>query len=575
MLAAAIALLAPDAARATTANNLCQPTANPCRVTTTVNVTPGSVIDVGARRLLITGNGTLNLTSGMMTLRGAEITVDPNANLRARGTASAPGGKIVAIFDGITINGNIDASGAPGGSVTLTSTGALTLAGLLDVRSRGNDAGGGGAELQGTDVTVTTAGRITALGGGLDFGGTIDIRATGALVVGGDLTASGGDGGDIDLSASGPLTINNSVALEADATAAGGSGGGITASAVGNLVIDGDLSAIGRNGSDETGGGDGGTITLEGATIKATRPMSSMLANAGGPDGVGGDIDVTSSVGDVDFRGHLEASSTGIDGTGGTISIDAATAAGMSGELDCSGGGDGGGDIEISSGAVLTVSNGASMTVAATDSGTGGDIDLDAADSVIVTGALVSDGGSAAGGSGGSITLTACTVRVESAGRLSSLRSSGINLLIGLDATVVAGTLRADTSGGQNTIRFAGPDYEPSILSGAQINPAATLVEDTSIVPCNPVNTPTPTATATETRSAAPPTPTATPGGSCVGDCDGSGTVTVSDIITGVNIVLGNLPVSSCPAFDADGSGTVTIGEIIQGVNNLLSGCPA
>src|SRR5215468_884929 len=89
MLAAAIALLAPDAARATTANNLCQPTANPCRVTTTVNVTPGSVIDVGARRLLITGNGTLNLTSGMMTLRGAEITVDPNGRLRARGTASA------------------------------------------------------------------------------------------------------------------------------------------------------------------------------------------------------------------------------------------------------------------------------------------------------------------------------------------------------------------------------------------------------------------------------------------------------------------------------------------------------
>src|SRR5262249_59619533 len=112
-------------------------------------------------------------------------------------------------------------------------------------------------------------------------------------------------------------------------------------------------------------------------------------------------------------------------------------------------------------------------------------------------GDVVSDGGSAAGGGGGSITLTACTVRVESAGRLSSLRSSGINLLIGLDATVVAGTLRADTSGGQNTIRFAGPDYEPSILSGAQINPAATLVEDTSIVPCNPVNTPTPTATAT------------------------------------------------------------------------------
>lgn len=576
VLAAAMAFLAPAGARATTANNLCAPTADPCRVNSTVNVTPGSVIDVGARRLLITSRGALNLSSGMMTLRAAELTVDPNGgSLSANGSLSTPGGKIVVIADRITINGGIDATGAPGGTVTLTSTGPLTLAGVLDVHSRATDAGGGSAELQGTDVTVTSTGRINALGGPQDFGGTIDFRATGTLLVGGNLTATGGDGGDVDLSASGALTINSSVVIAADASAAGGSGGGITASAVGNLVIDGNLSAIGRNGSDETGGGDGGTITLDGSTINATRTMSMMDVSAGGPDGVAGDIDVTTSLGDVDLRSHIQAGSTGVDGTGGTISIDAAGAAAISGDIDGSGGGDSGGDIEITSGSVLTVNMAASLTVDASGSGAGGDIDLDAAASVIISGTLVTDGGSASGGTGGSVELTACSVRVDSAGHVSSLRPAGSNLLIGHDTTVVSGTVRA---GAQNTIRFAGPAYGPSILPGAQIVPGATLIEDSSIVPCNPFDTPTPTVTDTPTSEVTPPpTPTSTPvpPDGCVGDCDGSGAVTVSDIITGVNIVLGNQPVSSCPSFDADGGGTVTIGEIIQGVNNLLNGCPS
>jgi hypothetical protein len=68
-------------------------------------------------------------------------------------------------------------------------------------------------------------------------------------------------------------------------------------------------------------------------------------------------------------------------------------------------------------------------------------------------------------------------------------------------------------------------------------------------------------------------TPTATPV-ACVGDCDDSGSVTIADLVTGVNIVLGNQPISRCPAFDADDSGTVTINELVQGVNNTLNGCP-
>ena len=61
---------------------------------------------------------------------------------------------------------------------------------------------------------------------------------------------------------------------------------------------------------------------------------------------------------------------------------------------------------------------------------------------------------------------------------------------------------------------------------------------------------------------------------SCLGDCDGNGTVDISDLITGVNIVLGNDPISVCPAFD-NGSGVVTVDVLITAVNNALSGMPA
>ena len=71
------------------------------------------------------------------------------------------------------------------------------------------------------------------------------------------------------------------------------------------------------------------------------------------------------------------------------------------------------------------------------------------------------------------------------------------------------------------------------------------------------------------------PTPTAVlPSGGCVGDCNGDGVVTVNEIILMVNISLGLLPVSLCPAGDANQDGSVTINEIITAVNTSLTGCP-
>lgn len=59
----------------------------------------------------------------------------------------------------------------------------------------------------------------------------------------------------------------------------------------------------------------------------------------------------------------------------------------------------------------------------------------------------------------------------------------------------------------------------------------------------------------------------------CTGDCDAGGYVTVDEIITMVNIALGNTDVSACADGDMNSDGQITVDEIITAVNNALNGC--
>jgi hypothetical protein len=61
----------------------------------------------------------------------------------------------------------------------------------------------------------------------------------------------------------------------------------------------------------------------------------------------------------------------------------------------------------------------------------------------------------------------------------------------------------------------------------------------------------------------------------CTGDCDGAGSVTVDEIIRGVDIALGLLPVGDCESFDRDGNSVVTVDELIIAVDFALQGCLA
>ena len=59
----------------------------------------------------------------------------------------------------------------------------------------------------------------------------------------------------------------------------------------------------------------------------------------------------------------------------------------------------------------------------------------------------------------------------------------------------------------------------------------------------------------------------------CTGDCGGNGQVTIADLLTMVDIALGNAEVSACGAGDANGDGQITIDEILTAVSKALNGC--
>jgi hypothetical protein len=68
------------------------------------------------------------------------------------------------------------------------------------------------------------------------------------------------------------------------------------------------------------------------------------------------------------------------------------------------------------------------------------------------------------------------------------------------------------------------------------------------------------------------PGPTAPP---CVGDCNNDHSVTVGEILTLINIAVGNAEISACEIGDANQDGQITVDEILTSVNYALNGCPA
>jgi len=106
----------------------------------------------------------------------------------------------------------------------------------------------------------------------------------------------------------------------------------------------------------------------------------------------------------------------------------------------------------------------------------------------------------------------------------------------------------------------------PPTLTGTPIASSTPTNIGTGTKAPTPTNgTVTPTATAIQS-------PTLTAAATCVGDCGGTGSVSIGNLITLVNIALGSAPPTACPKGVPSGA-QVTISLLIQAVNNALNGC--
>ena len=135
----------------------------------------------------------------------------------------------------------------------------------------------------------------------------------------------------------------------------------------------------------------------------------------------------------------------------------------------------------------------------------------------------------------------------------------------------------SNNGGTTGTVTLTVPVNEPAdalyyhcgvhTLMGGTINVVDPTAVSTPTFTTTPTPTPVPTFTATPT-----PTRTAVP---CTGDCNGNGQVTVDEILTMVNIALGNAAISQCEAGDVDRNGQITIDELLAAVSKALDGCGA
>jgi cysteine-rich repeat protein len=311
-LVVALALATPGVAGATVPADLC--TGNPCNVTASIVVDPGSVLDFGAA-----------------------------TQLRLKGSAILTVGGVPGAFRSITLRAGSIVMEAPSRILGNGDGAAVTLEALA-----------GAIDLQGTGSTVS---RIVVTG---ESAGSIDLIATANVTVSGTLDVTGigedGVGGSISITAGESVALNRDVALPGVGTFA--SGGDLTVSAETGIAVNAII-----NGSS---GGDGATMDLFTTTgdLTVTKKID---VTGGSPEGLGGSIDLTAAAGNVSLTGPIVGNGgTGIEescGDGAEVNVTAGLAVSLGSDITVNAGTQCfGGAVTIVAGTTFTTQSGSNIT---------------------------------------------------------------------------------------------------------------------------------------------------------------------------------------------------------------------
>lgn len=422
-------------------------------------------------------DGVLRLTDNT-TINAASIYFGPDAQIDTC--------YLLGVGDGRCVGGR---------SLTLHSSGPLTVATGIDLESGAASGPGGTLSLSGKSVSV--GGPINTSGDNGFGSGSVTISSSGPLATQG-ITAPGAA---VSLSAHGPILVGNSIQSQGAHANTPGSpatemqpGGPVTINANGGEVdVDGAISTQGQSAPAAGGsGGAGGVVTITGAGVHAESitTYGGGSQEAGSGPGPSGEVDISSSgaiasSGTIDTSGASGAGGSGAPGAAVSLKATGAVALGA---VDASGG-------PASVGAPINVS-GTSVTTADLNSSGGGGttgwrnganaaaISITAPQGATL-GALLAIGGSSDGtqtttavaGAGGSIKVSSSAGsisagRVESEGGSQGVgpgNSGGPISLKAADNLSVAGDVRADGSsaGGSGTPPWGGGNAASVFLAAA------------------------------------------------------------------------------------------------------------
>lgn len=392
LLALGICAVAVAPAAATTADDVCAPSADPCLVSGTVTVTPGSVLDFGSRALVFPGGSGKKLELGpgtglrTMTIMAGSVTIEPGSAIlgKAGFVDIYTQGSVIVRRSGST-RARIDVSDQvfPGG-ITIETTGPdgdVIVEGTVTAQGTGIDAGAGGIDITASGSTaggdVVIQGELLAGGGGGSIGGDIAIFASGSVSSTGTIDTSAGDGGDLDIFAGTGVSITaaGTSKIIVQGTDAGGDSGDVDIQTLdGDVVVSQPIVATGAPEIDFAG--SGGTISLF-ADQGSVTLAGDVAASGAVPDGDGGEVDITAGL-DALQTGTIVAQGRTAFGTGGFIDYSAQRAVTL-GPMDVSGDCTecGGGDVAVTGYCDVTlpaadsvISNGINGTVRLSTGGT-------------------------------------------------------------------------------------------------------------------------------------------------------------------------------------------------------------
>jgi cysteine-rich repeat protein len=451
---------------ATVASDICSPSANPCVVSTTKGVTPGSILDFGSRALDVQNKGKLIVGSGLMTILAGSVRVESGGDLLGS-TTQDTGASIKVMTSGdirIETGGNGDgtvdvSAGLNPGEIDLIAHGNVVVNGSLDANALNNQGSGGVINVS-ADGNVSIAGPIGAKAGLLGLGGEITAQAGGTLTTSALIRADGGDGGDIELdSQNGDVTTGADVNAGAGGTY--GDGGTVTVLAGRNATVNGNF-LLPAAGSDIEGGGTGGDVDIEGTagTVAINGDVDSSGAS---PDGDAGEVDIVAGL-DYTQAGTIFDQGKGGDSCGGFLLADVGRAFSLSGNIDVSGGFCGG-DLEVDS---ASAALGAASEMSADAAQYAGSVEI-FAQQITSSGKLHATA-SATDGTAGIVQLAGCTLSVPSGASIKSDGVNGENLLQASGQLTIGGALSSRPSG-HNRFEFRDSTKPPIIQGSATIQP--------------------------------------------------------------------------------------------------------